>query len=207
MEDLTWRGALTPASGVRVSGQRNCLGSGGNSDKMLQQKPWANHPPVGPFVHGLMFSFILSFFFLNDVYLTYNIILVSAVQHNDLTLQNDQPALGSEKQPFIPMSTTLPAASLTDFSASRFTTQRNREASREPVREWNEWSQTSLETKIPLHFPLNYYHDCGIFKYLAVSLPQFVLIGCYINLHSTHCSVKKFFNCLKWGPCLSGSLA
>lgn len=130
--------------------------------------------------------------------MAYNIILVSAVQYNDLTLQNDHPGLGSKELPFTPHVHHTPFSFLLpDFSASRFTTQWARGASREPVRERNDWSQTSLE--IPLHFPSNYYRDCGIFKYLDVSILQFVLNGCYINLHSTHLSVKKFFNGLKCG--------
>lgn len=48
--------------------------------------------------------------------MTYNIILVAAVQYNDLTLQNDHPALGSEQPPFTPHATTLPAASYFQIS-------------------------------------------------------------------------------------------
>lgn len=63
-----------------------------------------------------------------------------------------------------------------------------------------------LRTKPPFHFPSNYYHDCGIPKYLDVSIPLLGHNGCYVNLHSAHCSVKKFFSCLMCEPCLSSTI-
>ena len=91
-------------------------------------------PTYGPPVHGLMLCFIL--FFLIEVYLIYNFILVSAVQHNDLTLQHDHPALGKQETA---LHNTHPRHSLqlllSDFSASRFPTQQSRETSRACVPE------------------------------------------------------------------------
>lgn len=101
---------------------------------------------------------------------------------------------------------TFPAASTSRLQCQQVYHMGGREACGESVPERNDWSYEFLQTKPPLFFFLNYYHDCGVSKYLDVSTTLFECNGCSVNLHSTHWFVQKFSNYLKCGPGLTSKI-
>lgn len=95
---------------------------------------------------------------------------------------------------------------LPGFSANRFTTW----GAEKPVENQSQKGMTghmsSYRQNPPFFFFLNYYHDCGVSKYLDVSTTLFECNGCSVNLHSTHWFVQKFSNYLKCGPGLTSKI-
>lgn len=96
------------------------------------------------------------------------LLIWSLLTHGAVSGPIPSPSPGEPEAASHHASTTL---SQLPLQISEPTGSPHSESRRESVPERSDWSEKCLETKPPFSFPSDHYHDCGISKYLAVSVP------------------------------------